>query len=329
MNSENHSNDFSESQRERFETNNSQAQRCEEIASVIPAHGIGATDPEEAVQINALLADCPQAAADLATFGHMATQLLYSAPPVKAPSQIGNQLRAAIAASRPPISIGETSRRPAFLRKRSTGHVRRSNKSSIPLPEAMADYRLEATPKAASNMVALETDTSVSASRAKGWYFGRALATAAAVSLLVVNVMLLRQNQQLMAQQQSLNQTLAQQNQALILLSAEEPQEVEIFDPDGVSSAQADILWNNSLGIAVVYVRNFPQCESGMKYQLWLMKNGQRSSGGLFSVDTSGMGLLVIPLEDSLDTYDAVGITPEPATGSPGPTSPPIVRGEL
>ncbi|MEZ4617292.1 MAG: anti-sigma factor [Caldilineaceae bacterium] len=147
--------------------------------------------------------------------------------------------------------------------------------------------------------------------------------------LIVVNIALLVQNRQLYLQLETLGAALTQQNQALILLAAEEPQEIEIFDPAGATTAKADILWNNSLGIAVVYVRDFPQCEAGMKYQLWLTKDGQRTSGGLFSVDASGMGLLVVPLDHSLDAYDLIGITPEPASGSPGPTSPPVVRGEL
>jgi hypothetical protein len=30
-----------------------------------------------------------------------------------------------------------------------------------------------------------------------------------------------------------------------------------------------------------------------------------------------------------MGTFDSIGITPEPAAGSPGPTSPPVVRGVL
>jgi hypothetical protein len=30
-----------------------------------------------------------------------------------------------------------------------------------------------------------------------------------------------------------------------------------------------------------------------------------------------------------LDNFDGMGITPEPAGGSPGPTAPPVVRAQL
>lgn len=237
-----------------------------------------------------------------------------------------------------------TGRRP-IQQKGTKPPLRRQG--AVPLPASMAMYQLDATetgnpytstvPAATAKATTRYPAASDRATyRSHPWHFGRFLATAATLALVFFNMALLVQNQQLQRQQFGLaetltqqTQTLAQQNQALILLAAEEPQEVEIFSPDGTSTAKADILWNNQLGIAVVYVRDFPPCEAGMKYQLWLTKDGKRRSGGLFSVDSSGMGLLVVPLEQSIDLYDTIGITPEPDTGSPGPTAPPVVRSEL
>jgi anti-sigma factor RsiW len=78
-----------------------QHQRCEEIIPLIPAHAIGATDPEEARRINARLADCPQAAAELTMYSQLAIRLAYSMAPAKAPQQIADRLRATIASSTP------------------------------------------------------------------------------------------------------------------------------------------------------------------------------------------------------------------------------------
>jgi len=351
MNPENQQNDFSGPFRRPSGITNQQSRFCDEIEAAIPAHGLGATDPEEAANINARLAHCPQAADELAAFSALATRMLYGAPPVEAPQHIADRLRAAIATSTPQPTRTTNQLRPAFLRRTPSPRLPgQAHNRPLVLPPAMADFRLEGTDGSVPVAATLPAKPSKPSSevsnkqgRSTSQYFGWVLATAAAVALLVANVALIvqnqrlveqsqalaAQNQQMLAHQEVLSHSLAQQNQALILLAAEEPQEIEIFDPSGESTAKADILWNNSLGIAVVYVRDFPQCESGMKYQLWLTKNGERYSGGLFSVDTSGMGLLVVPLEDALDTYDVIGITSEPATGSPGPTSPPIVRGEL
>ena len=54
------------------ELNQGQSRQCDEIAPMIPAHAIGATDPAEAAHIHALLAECPQAAEELAIYSQMA-----------------------------------------------------------------------------------------------------------------------------------------------------------------------------------------------------------------------------------------------------------------
>ena len=49
-------------------------------------------------------------------------------------------------------------------------------------------------------------------------------------------------------------------------------------------------------------------------YQVWLIKDGQRSSAGTFRVsDTSrGIGLLAMPIQGGKLDFDAIGITLEP-----------------
>lgn len=333
MNSEDHSTDFPESPLGQFGLPTSQPNVCDDLVPLIPAHAIGATGPDEVAQINAFLAECPRAATELALYHQLATHLLYSAPPATAPPAVAGRLRTAIGLPtvRPTVVNGSVASRLPFKRRpiQRNSAVKRSTKRLAPLPAAMANYSLQPESKATKvGQQPLPMPTKV-INPSRRWHFVRPLAVAAAVALLVANGALLLQNRQLQMQQDLLAADVAQQNRALIFLAAEEPQEIEIFDPAGQSSARADILWNNSLGLAVIYVRDFPECEAGMKYQLWLTKDGERSSGGLFSVDASGMGLLVLSLEQSIDVYDVIGITPEPASGSPGPTSPPVVRGEL
>ncbi|MEZ4617294.1 MAG: hypothetical protein R2867_17535 [Caldilineaceae bacterium] len=66
MNSENQSNDFANLPREPRAYSQSQSARCDDIDPLIPAHSIGATDADEAAQINARLAECPRTADELA-----------------------------------------------------------------------------------------------------------------------------------------------------------------------------------------------------------------------------------------------------------------------
>jgi anti-sigma-K factor RskA len=52
----------------------------------------------------------------------------------------------------------------------------------------------------------------------------------------------------------------------------------------------------------------------------WLIENGQRTSGGVFSVSQEGYGSLRVSSPQPLSNYSAFGITVEPVGGSPGPT---------
>ena len=76
-------------------------QDCATIHALIPAYSLGAADPNEAMQVEAHLAQCPEAAALLADYAALAETLLFSAPPVQAPASLATKLAAATAAPTP------------------------------------------------------------------------------------------------------------------------------------------------------------------------------------------------------------------------------------
>ena len=76
-------------------------------------------------------------------------------------------------------------------------------------------------------------------------------------------------------------------------------------------------------------VDGLPPLDASQQYQLWLIQDGQRTSGGIFSVDAEGYGSLWITSPKPLISYQAVGITVEPAGGSPAPTGERVLGGEL
>ena len=81
--------------------------------------------------------------------------------------------------------------------------------------------------------------------------------------------------------------------------------------------------------VALLCVYGLPALPTDKTYQLWLIKDGQRDSGGLFRVTQDGFGLHVIRPGRPLSEYSAVGITVEPAGGSPSPTSPRVLGASL
>ena len=76
-------------------------------------------------------------------------------------------------------------------------------------------------------------------------------------------------------------------------------------------------------------VDGLPYLDPERQYQLWLIRDGQRTSGGVFSVDPEGYGSLWISSPQPLSSYSAFGITIEPAGGSPGPTGTKVLGSPL
>jgi anti-sigma-K factor RskA len=76
-------------------------------------------------------------------------------------------------------------------------------------------------------------------------------------------------------------------------------------------------------------VDGLPLLDTSKQYQLWLIKGGQRVSGGLFYVGQGGYGMLAVQAPGSLLNFSSFGITVEPTGGSPGPTGAKVLGGNL
>jgi anti-sigma-K factor RskA len=77
----------------------------------------------------------------------------------------------------------------------------------------------------------------------------------------------------------------------------------------------------------VLVVDELPVLDEARQYQLWLVGDGGRTSGGVFSVTKSGYGWLWIRAPQPLIQYQSFGVTIEPAGGSPGPTGEKVLGG--
>jgi anti-sigma-K factor RskA len=76
-------------------------------------------------------------------------------------------------------------------------------------------------------------------------------------------------------------------------------------------------------------VDQLPALTPDRAYQLWLIKDGKRTSGGVFSVDYEGYASLWVSAPEPLADYTSFGITIEPAGGSPGPTGQKVLGGNF
>ena len=71
---------------------------------------------------------------------------------------------------------------------------------------------------------------------------------------------------------------------------------------------------------ALLVVVGLPAPEPGYMYQLWAVRDGQRESGGMFTVTSYGYGSMTISIPQTLVGYSQFDVTIEPSEGSPQPT---------
>jgi anti-sigma-K factor RskA len=84
----------------------------------------------------------------------------------------------------------------------------------------------------------------------------------------------------------------------------------------------------STIGLMLTYW--LPTIAPDQRFQVWLVTpEGARDSGGLFTADARGNAHVIINAPAPLAKYKSIGVTIEPAGGSPGPTSPRVCGGEI
>ena len=83
-------------------------------------------------------------------------------------------------------------------------------------------------------------------------------------------------------------------------------------------TAAGTLTMNRATGQAALDVANLPPLHEGTTYQAWMIVGGAPVSAGTFAVDAAGQGHHVIAAAPG--TFEAVGVSLEPAGGSEQPT---------
>ena len=270
---------------------------CDKIAELIPAYSLGALDPEERSFVERHLAQCPGAARELAQYAILDEPLLYSVPPVAAPPAVLERLRTALAqtAGTPQTTSGAGQTGSALDRDRPPGFAQW--------------WRWFSQPR---------------------WRISPLLAACFVLLLVGFGLYWNQQLKGVHTLQDQLAEQLEHQVEFMVLVGAGNAQRVELPPATGSpSTINAAVVLDPERTEAFLYVEEFPMLPNDQIYQLWLIQGDIRTSGGVFQVDEEGNGVLYIEAPEPLGAYDAIGITPEPVGGSPGPTAPPIVRANL
>lgn len=115
-------------------------------------------------------------------------------------------------------------------------------------------------------------------------------------------------------------------------LEASAPADFRVVNLAGTEKAPAAtglLVITNDGNMGTLVVDSMPALDEAHQYQLWLMKDNLRTSGGVFSVSKDGYGALAIKSEKPLKEYFSFGITIEPTGGSRGPTGDKVMGGKL
>lgn len=132
-------------------------------------------------------------------------------------------------------------------------------------------------------------------------------------------------NERLEAQSESIDQIIAnlpQTDQANVITVSLKGTEVQ-------PQAQGQLIVDPDSQAAVLVISGLPRLEPGKTYQVWLIDGGAPVSAGLLSVDENGQGVFIVNSEESIGSFNALGISIEPFGGSLEPTGDIVVLSDL
>lgn len=115
----------------------------------------------------------------------------------------------------------------------------------------------------------------------------------------------------------------------LRLLRSPHPAVWELPGTAEAPQARARLLGSPEEHMAVLIVSGLEPLPPERDYQLWFLREGKPVGSAVFDVQQSGEGQILVHAPRQLGQYDLAAITPEPAGGSPGPTGPIMIAGEL
>jgi hypothetical protein len=89
--------------------------------------------------------------------------------------------------------------------------------------------------------------------------------------------------------------------------------------------ANGYVFLDPSSGTGMLMCHDLPPIEQGHAYQVWFVRGNDRISGGMLWPDRRGDGYTIIQVPADLQSFDSIGLTDEPGSGSAWPTTPRVV----
>jgi hypothetical protein len=94
-------------------------------------------------------------------------------------------------------------------------------------------------------------------------------------------------------------------------------------------SSRGYVFLDPNSGTGMLMCHDLPPVEQGHAYQVWFVRGNDRVSAGMLWPDRSGDGYTIIQVPPDLQSFDSIGLTDEPGTGSAWPTTPRVIGAGL
>ena len=103
----------------------------------------------------------------------------------------------------------------------------------------------------------------------------------------------------------------------------------ELQPAESVPGASGKVWVDRGSGRGMMMARGLPDLAQNQAFQVWLSNAQGRVSAGLLRANDEDVYYLVLQAPGKLTDYQRLGVTIEPSSGSPGPTGPRVIGGEI
>jgi anti-sigma-K factor RskA len=264
-----------------------------QIQELLPFYALDALTEEEHELVEKYLAEHPEARQQVEEMSRTTSALPYGVAPVEPAPQTKEALMARVAAEareREPVSV------PARPSQRA--------------------------PQQPSQHVSLFEN-----------FFRTFSLVTAAIAILWV-VLLNVQVARLQGELSTLNARLEAQANSLKQIIDNMPQSnpvitVSLEGTEVQPQVQGQLLVDPNSQSAVLIITGLSPLEPGKTYQVWLIDGGAPVSAGLLTVNEQGQGVFIVTSEDAIGSFKKLGVSIEPAGGSPQPTGDIVILSDL
>ena len=113
------------------------------------------------------------------------------------------------------------------------------------------------------------------------------------------------------------------------VLGSPQMQVRDLQPSEAAPTAQGRLWLDSTSGQGMLMAHDLPPLAVNQSYQVWLVNAQGRVNAGLLRESDDSIYYLLIQPPGKLTDYQRLGVTREPAGGSPGPTGPRIIGGDL